>query len=149
MSARDEITTLINRYGFTIDTGDKEGFAELFEHGEWTVEGTPPNRGSDEVLAAIAGVQIYEDGTPRTKHMTSNVELDIDEDAGTASGQCYVAVFQQTDDFPLQPIFIAHYFDEFERADGAWRFTKRLIRHPLVGDLSHHLATPGDVVSGA
>ncbi|MEQ8715992.1 MAG: nuclear transport factor 2 family protein [Acidimicrobiales bacterium] len=149
MSAREEIMTLINQYGFTIDTGDLDGFASLFEHSEWTVEGSPPNHGKDEVLAAIAGVQIYGDGTPKTKHVTANVELDIDEAAGKASGQCYVAVFQQTDDFALQPIFIGHYFDEFENVDGAWRFSKRIIRYPLVGDLSAHLSTPGDVVSGA
>jgi hypothetical protein len=149
MSPRNEIMSLINSYAFTFDAGDRERFAGFFEHGEWTVEGSPPNHGTDEVLAATAGVQIFDDGTTRTKHLTTNVELDIDEDAGTATGQCYLSVFQQTDDFPLQPIFVGHYFDEFERVDGVWRFSRRVIRNPLVGDLSGHLAVPSDVVPGA
>ncbi len=33
MSARDEITHLMNRYCFAVDTGDIDGFAGLFEHG--------------------------------------------------------------------------------------------------------------------
>ena len=34
MTAKEEILHLLNTYGFTIDTGDLEGFASLFEHGE-------------------------------------------------------------------------------------------------------------------
>jgi hypothetical protein len=147
-SARDEILRLVNRYGFTIDTGDLDGFAGLFEHGEWSVEGAPPNVGKQAVLAAISTMRIYPCGTPRTKHVTANVDLDIDEAAGKARGQCYVMVFQQTETFPLQPIFVGHYFDEFERAEGRWRFSKRLIRHGLAGDLSACFGSPGDVVPG-
>jgi hypothetical protein len=149
MGAREEISHLINNYAFTMDTGDLDGFARLFEHGEWSVEGAPPNVGKDQVRAAISTVRIYPDGTPRTKHVTSNVDLIIDEQACTAKGQCYVTLFQQTDEFPLQAIFAGHYFDEFERVDGRWRFRKRLIRHPLVGNLSAHLGSPTNVVPGA
>ena len=42
MSAREEILHLINRYTFTIDTGDLEGFASLFTHGKWIMEGAEP-----------------------------------------------------------------------------------------------------------
>ena len=146
MGAREEILHLINSYGFTIDTGDLDGFASLFEHGEWTVEGAPPNFGKEQVLAVVSTVRIYPDGTPRTKHATSNVDLEIDEAAGTAKCQSYVTLFQQTDELPLQAIFSGHYFDDFERVGGRWRFKKRLIRHALVGDLSKHLGTPASVV---
>ena len=84
-------------------------------------------------------VILYEDGTPRTRHVTSNVLLQIDETAGTATGQCYVTVLQHTDELPLQVVFSGHYFDEFERVDGTWRFKSRRIRRPLLGDLSQHL----------
>ncbi len=149
MSARDDITYLINHYGFTLDTGDIEGFASLFEHAEWTVEGSKPNFGKQAVLEMLSGLKIYGDGTPRTKHVTANIELDIDEDAGMAKGQCYVTVFQQTEDFPLQPIFAGHYFDDFERIDGTWRFSRRVIKHGLVGDLSAHLKVTVDTVPNA
>ena len=149
MDSRIEITHLINLYGFTIDTGDLQGFADLFEHGEWTVEGTKPNIGTQQVLDALSTVRIYEDGTPRTKHVVSNLDLNIDEGDGTAESQCYVTVFQQTDDFPLQPIFCGHYFDNFVRVKGEWRYSRRLIRYMMVGDLSAHLNDPGSVVGEA
>ena len=75
-------------------------------------------------------------------------DLDIDETAGTAKSQCYVTVFQQTDAFPLQAIFSGHYFDDFERVNGKWRFKKRHIKHQLVGDMSAHLKTIGEIVPG-
>jgi hypothetical protein len=55
-----------------------------------------------------------------------------------------VTVFQQTDGFPLQPVFSGHYFFDFTRVNGAWRFTKREIRSGLVGDLSAHLKAPSE-----
>jgi hypothetical protein len=149
MSAREEILHLMNRYGFTIDTGDLDGFASLFAHGAWEMEGAKPNIGKQDVLAALSNVKIYEDGTPKTKHVTSNVDLTINESAGTASSECYVTVFQQTEDFPLQAIFCGHYFDNFERVNGSWRFAKRLIRHMLAGDMSAHLKVPSDTVPKA
>ena len=148
MSSREEILHLMNVYGFTIDTGDLDAFAGLFEHGEWGMEGAEPFRGKQEFLDALDNVIIYEDGTPRTKHVTANVDLEIDENAGTAKSQCYVTVFQQTDAFPLQAIFSGHYFDEFERVNGNWRFKKRHIKYQLVGDMSAHLKTVGEIVPG-
>ena len=90
----------------------------------------------------LGNVIIYDDGTPKTRHVTANISLDIDEDAGTARGQRYVTVLQQTDELPLQTIFSGHYFDEFVKEDGRWRFAKTLVRHPLVGDMSRHLRAP-------
>jgi hypothetical protein len=149
MSSREEILSLMNTYGFTIDTGDLDSFAGLFEHGEWGINGSQPFVGKKQFLDALQNVKIYEDGTPRTKHVTANVELDIDEVAGTATSQCYVTVFQQTDDFPLQAIFSGHYFDDFEKVNERWRFKKRDIRYNLVGDMSAHLKNVADIVPNA
>jgi hypothetical protein len=148
MSSREEILHLMNLYGFTIDTGDLDGFAGLFEHGEWGMEGADPFVGKQQFLEALSNVIIYENGTPRTKHVTASVDLEIDDAAGTAKSQCYVTVFQQTDKFPLQAIFSGHYFDEFECEEGCWRFKKRHIKYQLVGDMSAHLKTVGDIVPG-
>ncbi|MGR9089816.1 MAG: nuclear transport factor 2 family protein [Gammaproteobacteria bacterium] len=148
MSAREDILHLINMYGFTIDTGDLDGFAGLFEHGEWGMEGTKPFVGKQEFREALSNIIIYEDGTPRTKHVTANIDLSIDKKSGKARSQCYVTVFQQTDEFPLQAIFSGHYFDEFRRVRGKWRFKKRHIRYRLVGDMTAHLKTVSDIVPG-
>ena len=142
MNDREEILHLMNRYCFAVDTGDLEAFAGLFEHGQWSMEGFSPRIGKEAVLAFLKkSVRIYPDGTPRTRHATTNVDIKVDKEKGTATSQCYVTVFQQTDDFPLQVIFSGHYFDEFECVNGTWRFASRSIRSTLVGDMSAHAAS--------
>ena len=143
MNARDEIIQLMNAYCYAIDQGDLRTFGKLLEHAEWTVEGKRPNNRSHSNLI------LYEDGTPRTKHTLSNITLDIDEAEERASGRSYVIVYQQTDTFPLQPIYAGEYFDEFERVDGQWRFARRDIRHSLIGDMSAHLKEPSQTIPGA
>ena len=49
--------------------------------------------GKQAFLEALSNVIIYPDGTPRTKHVTANVDLAIDEEAGKAHAQSYVTVF--------------------------------------------------------
>jgi 3-phenylpropionate/cinnamic acid dioxygenase small subunit len=142
VSARAAILDLLNRYAYTIDSGDLDGFAELFAHGAWVMEGGVAEHGKEALLAGTANIRLYPDGTPRTRHTTSNVELDIDEAAGTARGQCYVTVYQGTDEFPLQPIFAGHYFDDFVRIDGHWHFKQRLIRRQFVGNMRAHVRSP-------
>ena len=146
MDSREQILHLMNRYGFTIDTGDFDGFAELFARGEWTMEGGASAKGKAQLLAGMANIRVYDDGTPRTRHTTTNIDLTIDEAKGTAESQCYVTVFQQAPEFPLQAIFSGHYFDDFERSDGVWHFKKRLIRYQLVGDMSAHVKAPTKLI---
>jgi len=81
--AKEAILRLMNEYCYRIDAGDMEGFAGLFEHGTFVLQGVPP-------------------------------------------------------DFPLQPIFIGHYYDSFEKATSGWRFVRREISPDLIGDLSFH-----------
>ena len=140
MNDREEILHLMNRYCFAVDSGDLEGYADLFEHGQFSMGSMKPRVGKEAVLDFLKGVRIYPDGTPRTRHVTTNADIKIDKEKGTATSQCYVTVFQQTDDFPLQVIFSGHYFDEFECVDGTWRFASRSIRSTLVGDMSAHVA---------
>ena len=83
--------------------------------------------------------RIYEDGTPKTKHNTSNVQLDIDEAQGTARSTSYYCVTQATPELPLQVIVTGHYKDTFHRLDGVWWFDSRTMFVDQVGDVSHHL----------
>lgn len=53
MSDRDEILNLLNIYSHTVDGGDMEGFAALFEYAEWSIDGAPPSRGI--VALGVAG----------------------------------------------------------------------------------------------
>ncbi len=142
MEAKEAILRLINRYCFTIDGGDLEGFARLFEHGEYRIEGFKTMVGRDQVLDFVSNVILYEDGTPKTRHLTTNLEIDVSDDGQTARAQCYVTILQQTAEFPLQMISSGHYFDDFECVDGQWRFARRVVRNVLMGDASAHLRPP-------
>ena len=143
MSAENDILKLMNDYCFAIDSGDLVTFGRLLKHAEWLVEGVAPGKESHSNLI------LYSDGTPRTKHTLSNISIDIDESANTATSHSYVTIFQQTDDFPLQAIFSGDYFDELECVDDVWRFSKREIRHCLIGNMSAHLKNPSATIPGA
>ena len=92
------------------------------------------------MLALYRGsTRIYDDGSPHTKHVTTNSIIEVDEDGATAASRSYYTVFQQVDDLPLQPIIAGRYHDTFQRIDGHWWFDTRVMIVDLVGDLSHHL----------
>ena len=138
------ITNLIYHYAELIDGGDLDGVARLFEHGRICgVENGPPEtvfEGTARVREMYdMATRIYEDGTPKTKHNTTNVQLDIDEAGGTARSTSYYCVTQATPDLPLQVIITGHYKDTFQRLDGAWWFDSRTMFVDQVGDVSQHL----------
>jgi SnoaL-like domain len=82
----------------------------------------------------------YEDGTPRTKHVTTNVVVEIDDAGEEATARSYFTVLQAVPGhLALQPIVAGRYRDRFERAEGRWRFTGRHMLVDLVGDVSQHL----------
>lgn len=84
-------------------------------------------------------LQTYQDGTPKTRHVTSNVFIDVDEAAGTAVGRAYFTVFQALPYFPLQPVAVGRYRDRFGCRAGTWRFVSREVITDFSGDVSHHV----------
>ena len=103
------ILKLMNDYCFLIDGGDLQGFADLFSHGTWLVQGDPTggDTGSGAVMETLQNIILY-DGKPNTKHVMSNIQLTMDAAGDTARAQCYITVYQAVPpDFPLQPILSA------------------------------------------
>jgi len=137
-----QIQNLIGMYAERLDSGDFVGVGELFAHAVITVEGSQARTAGAKDIQEMYEQwtrRFADDGTPHTKHVTTNLILDIDEEAGTATCRSYITVFQQTATLPLQPIFQGRYHDRFERADGKWRFTHRHMFTDRVGDVSQHL----------
>ena len=139
-----EIENLLHTYAERIDAGNLGGVADLFAHGRVLASpDAPPEQaieGRDRVLALYRGsARIYDDGSPHTKHVTTNSIIEVEDGANGASARSYYTVFQQLDDLPLQPIISGRYHDTFQRIEGRWWFDTRIIIVDLVGDLSRHL----------
>ena len=142
-AARD-IENLVYTYAERIDAGDLDGVAALFAHGRICgVENGPPEtvfEGTARVRQMYEmATRLYDDGTPKTKHFTTNVRIDVDEEAGTARASAYYCVTQATPELPLQVIVTGHYRDTFHRVDGAWWFDSRTMYVDQIGDTSRHL----------
>lgn len=138
----EAISRLMHQYGYRIDDGDFAGVGDLFRRGRLVMLGSRPVtlEGAEAVHRAMEDALIvYDGGTPRTKHLTSNILVDLDDDARRATARCYVTVLQAVaGDLPLQPIFSGNYQDRFARADDGWYFEERVIRSDLIGDMSRH-----------
>ena len=138
------ISNLIYEYARLIDSGDFAGIGELFKRGKIIFK-------DSQQITEISGskaikelyektTRLYDGGTPRTHHATTNITLDIDSNfAYTFS---YFTVFQQLENLPLQPIISGSYEDTFRFEDNEWHFQIREIKVSLVGDISQHLLIP-------
>jgi 3-phenylpropionate/cinnamic acid dioxygenase small subunit len=138
------ITTLMFRYAECVDRADFDGLSALFAnadlHSTAAAPGTPPMRGAQIGRFYAATNRVHPDGTLRTRHLSTNVMIDIDEAADRATARSYFVVLQATEKLPFQPIAGGRYDDRFERVSGAWRFAERLIHVDQIGDMSQHLS---------
>jgi ketosteroid isomerase-like protein len=138
----EAITTLIFTYAERIDAGDFDGVAELFEHATLTFEGFGQ---AISGRAAIAGLyerttRRYEDGTPRTKHVMTNVIVEVADDGTTAASRSYFTVLQAVPGaLALQPVIAGRYRHSYGRVDDQWRVETMHIMIDLMGDLGHHM----------
>jgi len=137
----EAIRQLLYRYCELMDAGDFPELAALFS------DAVMVDEAGNTVAEGRAGVQaLYErgtrlyDGSPRTRHLTSNSIIDVDPASGTASARSVYVVFQATGDLALQPIISGRYRDRFaQAAGGTWYFVERSFSVDLVGDLTQHL----------
>ena len=138
-SSHRAIENLIAKYAELVDGGDFAGVGTLLADATFT-GGAGSVSGRDAVEKMLQdSVMVYDDGTPRTKHVTTNVAIEVDEEAGTAVSRSYFTALQAVPDLALQPIVSGRYHDRFERRDGRWRFVEPRVRTDLVGDVSRHL----------
>lgn len=135
--AEQHILALMVEYCDSIDRGDLDACAALFRNGRWGIAGQLAE-GERAVRALLANVTLY-DGVPRTRHLMSNVLIDVAADGNHANARSCLVVMQVVPpDFPLQSIFVGSYHDIFVLEAGQWCFRERVIVPDLVGDLSRH-----------
>ena len=133
------IESLIATYAELIDGGDFAAVGVLLADATFT-GGAGSVSGRDAIEKLLRdNVIVYDDGTPRTKHVTTNLAIEVDEEGGTATSRSYFTALQALPDLALQPIVSGRYDDRFERRNGEWCFVERRVRTDLVGDVSRHL----------
>ena len=142
------ITTLMFRYAEYVDAADFVGIGLLFARGEMTTAGMA---GAIVGADAVANLythsnKVHAGGTLLTRHLTTNVIVDIDEASDQAEARSSFVVFQATPKVPLQPIVTGRYRDRFHRVSGEWWFEQREMSVEQIGDVSDHLLIDLDVV---
>ena len=139
MTELAEIAALIHAYARRLDAGDLDGVAALFEHATWRSASTGSVlRGTNEVRAVYDRVHLY-DGSPRTKHVITNLDIALEPAANRATAECYFTVLQGiVPGEPIQVILSGQYVDCFEKVNSRWRFSDRLFVADLVGDQRRH-----------
>jgi 3-phenylpropionate/cinnamic acid dioxygenase small subunit len=136
------IERLLYEYAEMIDAGNFEGVGQLLDR---AVVASPADAVGVSGAAAVlklfqTSTRLYpETGTPRTKHVMTNIIVDIDDDGRHARTRSQYTVFQGTDELPLQPIVAGRYHDEFSCDNGQWAFSRRNILVDFIGDVSRHL----------
>ena len=138
----EAITKLIYAYAERIDAGDFEGVAELFARATLTFEGYDDAITGRDAIARLYArrTRRYEDGTPNTKHVMTNVMVDVGEDGDSAASRSYFTVLQAVPGaFALQPVIAGRYRHTYMRDDGGWHVVTMHVLIDLVGNLSHHM----------
>ena len=138
-TSEQAIRRLMFRYAELQDAADFDAVAELFSHGIFQRGDGKSFRGP-EVSAHRKTSNILHDGSLATKHVTTNISIDVDEENNSAAAESYYTVFQGTDTLLLEPIVSGRYHDHFERVEGEWRFLYRRSHVDLVGRIETHRA---------
>ena len=143
MSVHEDVRNLLGTYCEVMDAGDWAGLGALFAEGRLTDgDGRVVAEGAEAVARLYAGLVVLHDGSPRTRHLTTNPVIEVGEDGDTATCRSSFAVLQQVGDGPLVPVAAGRYRDRFVRRHGAWCFAERAFHLDQVGDTSQHLAGP-------
>ena len=101
--SRDEIRDVMFRYARLTDLADHDAVGEIFEHGPF--RSTLGSAHGGAVLAENRKRHILtHDGSPGTRHVTTNIMIDADEEAGTARVRSYFSLFQATPSMRLRLI---------------------------------------------
>ena len=139
MSPEREIENLIYRYAELIDEGSITSIGKLLSQAQFIgPDGEVHAQGSEAIERVYAAfTRIYEDGTPLSHHITTNVQVKVEGDR--AGARSYFTVLQATELLPLQAVMAGRYGDEFACDKSGWYFTSRQIIPRLSGDLSQHL----------
>lgn len=139
----EKIVNLAHFYAEQVDTANFEAIGKLFANGatECFLEGAPNGGrcvGSEAVVRWYQASVAVRDGSPGTRHVITNLIIDVAQDGLTATARSYFTVLQCLADFPLQIVAAGRYHDRFRKIDGEWWFEEKVLYGDYVADISRH-----------
>jgi hypothetical protein len=122
-----QIERLVHSYTDLVAKGDLDGVADLFVHGGVSGDAHPePAIGREAVLELYrATLSSSGDGPRRLRVLTTELEIEFDKAAGTATCASRFIVRPSDPAITDSVLFEGRYLDQFARFDGAWAFTRR------------------------
>ena len=150
--ARFAVEDIIYRYAEALDAGDIESVAALFEKGTLLLPDGRELEGPKAVFENYRDLIYFygADGqqrpyerlvtTPMTRHVTTNLRCEIDNDVRTVAAFSYFTLYQQNGD-RIDLIAGGRYQDHFARDLSGWHITSRTFQIEQQGDMSRHLKT--------
>jgi 3-phenylpropionate/cinnamic acid dioxygenase small subunit len=154
--ARHAIEDALFRYAEAIDTGDIETVGTIFTQGAVVMPNGDKVEGYQPVFELYRDIIIFYDAdeqptpyvrsacSPRTRHVTSNVIYEFDNEVTTAEVRSYFSVYQTLGG---QNTIIAggRYVDRFDKDIDGWHISERRIYNDNFGDMTRHLHNPAQV----
>jgi len=134
--AHEAIRNLLATYSYLLDSADYPRWSALFgEDGTLEVNGEVWARGEKEVFRKQSD---YMAASPKPvkgfsgdfiyRHLTTNIHITVDEQAGTAEAQAFFFVMHVDKGTPAAIRGGGRYHDKFAKVSGVWRFVaKRLV----------------------
>lgn len=141
LKAREEIRELFNRYGFTADCGDAEGYARVWA-ADAVYEG-PSHRmeGREAFYNGIEdpnGIHKREIEGQGSLHTTGPLTIRVDGDTAWAEGHTLVWVGQDAGGYRIYTLSYNHW--DLERREDRWQIAKRISR-PVAPDNARKVFT--------
>ena len=150
---KQAITELVNAYANAADRHDNEKMRQLYHP-----DATEDHGGFFKGLAMdfIDHLPVIQESMEILQHNITTVNIALDGDY--AEGEIYVIAFHKvrTDDGALDLLIGGRYFDKYEKRDGVWKYSERVVvadwatvTSPSAVDLKHpliegsHIGCPG------
>jgi hypothetical protein len=135
------IANLVYSYPELLDTGKFDELTELFARATVRVHGSEhAAQGTDAIRKMLVGSVVLYNGIPSTKHLVTNLIVEVDAERKSAATRSYYVALQACAGLPLQPIIAGRWHDRFERDGDRWFFVERVIHPDLMGNLRFHLS---------
>jgi SnoaL-like domain len=127
MSDENEIISLVHLYARLLDAGDVGAVSALFEHSTWRSLPNGSVLHGSEAVTPVYEQLVERNGDRQTKHLITNLTIEMESDARTATSHSYWTVLESA---PGEGICIAlsgQYTDTFQKIEDRWWFSDRLI----------------------